>query len=191
MDTQIKGGKYDSIQRRYFDVDEIDFIEKIKLTFFDINRWYQLFGNATTFQVTDQKGQEKFGRIAVGDLVKIQIPGPKSNVGGGYDWVEIHEISEMSKGHFSKLSIVLTPCSKPGSPYNIAHFYSSLSKNYFSIIYSPTEIRAEVHGRNEVPNYKNLSLRDKARNFLVANGGLFGLGKIHWEIWATNILKLN
>lgn len=148
MDTQIKGGKHDSIQSRYFDFDAID-------------------------------------------LVKIKIPGPKSKVGGGYDWVEILELSEVTKGKFTTLSIVLSPCSKPDSPNQIAHFYSSLSKNYFYIIYSPTEIRAEVHGRNEIPNYQNLSMRDKARNFIVANGGLFGFGKIHWEIWAKNILNNN
>lgn len=43
-------------------------------------------------------------------------------------------------------------------------------------------------GRNEIANYRNLPLIDKIRNFFVANGGVFGFSKIHWELWVQNIL---
>lgn len=189
MDIQVKGGHHDSVELLTFrnrSNCEL-FFEKVKTVFLNINCWGELFGEGTEFQVCDINGNEKYGIPKIGDLIKIKIPGPKSTIGEGDDWVEIVEIINVENLKFHKYGYVFSPCSKPGTK-PIAHFFESEAKNYFFIKKFANEISAEVHGRNEVPNYDNLSLVDIARNFLVAYKGILGFSKAHWESWVKNIL---
>lgn len=187
MDKQIKGGHHDSLKSLTFEnLDEADlFFEKILKVFVNINSWGELFGEGTVFQLTDSTGIEKFRKLELRDLVKIKIPGPKSTIGEGSDWVEIAAMNfdEISKQYM----IALSPTNKPGYDAT-AHFFQNQAKNYFIIKKSGSTITTEVHGRNEVPNYEDLPLVDKARNFLVAHKGILGFSKVHWETWCSNML---
>lgn len=188
MDSQVKGGKHDSAETINCAGNCDQFFDKVKSIFFNINSWDKLFNNGTDFQVTDQFGKDKFDNINSGDLVKIKIAGPKNKAGNGFDWVKICEVDTKLEGDCISHSIVLSPCENPAFTNKIAHFFGSDAKNYFIIKKYPDQITTEVHGRNEVPNYHNLSIHDKVRNFFVAHGGIFGFGKVHWKIWTKNIL---
>ncbi|WP_417431308.1 hypothetical protein [Halpernia sp.] len=161
---------------------------KIETIFLNINCWGNLFYNATTFQVVDNFERKKNENIIVGDFVKIKIPGPPNTSGKGFDWVKVKEMDFSKSKNCETLMIVLQPCSLPTKKTFIAHFYTAESKSYFIIKKYQNKTSAEVHGRNEIPNYKNLPLINKLRNFFIANGGIFGLGKMNWEIWVKNIL---
>lgn len=189
MDQQLKGGYHDSLEMKYFQSREESnlFFNNLQHLFFNINSWENLFKKATTFQVTDSYGNNKFSRIAVGDLVKIKIPGPKSRIGDGFDWVKICEVAYHICADYEYFSMVVSPCNKPGSEIT-AHFFQSIAKNYFTIKNYGYMVTAEVHGRNEVPNCSNLPIWDQFRNFLTANGGIFGFSKIHWKQWCKSIL---
>ena len=52
------------------------------------------------------------------------------------------------------------------------------------------KISAEVHGRNEEPNTENLSLLEKARNFLVAVGGMVAGSKFQWKSLTEGLIKI-
>ena len=110
MNLQVQGGKHDTVETKDIDKSAPVLFKKLSEFFFIINSWGELFWNATTFQVTDQEGQNKFEKIEVGDLVKIKIPGPKSKVGHGYDWVQIVEISEDMNSALASLMISVKPC---------------------------------------------------------------------------------
>lgn len=188
IDPQIKGGKHDSVETKNLEENSKIIFEKMQYAFFNINGWDHLFKNSTNFQVTDESGKDKFDEIKIGDFVKIKIPGPKSKVGAGYDWVKIFDLKTEEQKDCLVHSIVLSPSYRPNSSKKTAHFFKSEARNYFIIKKYPNRITAEVHGRNEIPNYQNLGIWDKARNFLVSHGGIFGFSKTHWKVWTKNIL---
>lgn len=189
MDQQLKGGYHDSLEIKYFKSREESnlFFSQLQKIFLNINSWENLFKKGTAFQVTDFNGNNKFSGIAVGDLVKIKIPGPKSRIGGGFDWVKICELEFHIYADYEYYCMVFSPCNKPGSEVT-AHFFQSIAKNYFTIKNYGYMVTAEVHGRNEVANCSNLQMWDQCRNFLTAKGGIFGFSKIHWKQWCKSIL---
>lgn len=190
MDQQLKGGYHDSLEIINFKTKEEgdSLFRKLREVLFDINSWECLFKKGTTFQVTDAQGNHKFDQIAVGELVKIKMPGPKNKSGDGFDWVKICELEFHYTAEYKYFCMALSPCNKPGSNVT-AHFFQSCAKNYFIIKNYGFALTAEVHGRNEVHNCSNLPLWDQCRNFLTAHGGIFGFSKIHWKVWCKNILK--
>ena len=189
IDKQIEGGHHDSCETLTFSnaAEGALFFDKLKKVFFNVNSWGKLFGEGTSFQIFSSEGIPNFDEAMKNDFVKIKIPGPKSMEGEGGDWVKITEVDEELTPEYEKYGIVLSPCSKPESEAT-AHFFQSEAKNYFFITKTGKTITAEVHGRNEVPNYEDLSLVDKARNFLVAYKGILGFSKAQWETWTKNIL---
>lgn len=189
MDLQIEGGHHDSSQTKTFATKEecTQFFKNVKEVFFNISNWEHLFDNATKFSLVDKNGDVTLLPPALGDLIKIKIPGPSNKTGKGYDWVQIVEIKVVDENNVESYLITVSPTHPPGTQ-TTAHFFQSTAKNYFSIKKYNLEIVAEVHGRNEIVNYRNLPVIDKIRNFFVAKGGVFGLSKIHWELWVQNIL---
>lgn len=190
MDLQFKGGQHDSTHSiKFSNSSECDlFFQNVKEVFFQIASWGPLFGGGTAFYRVDKDGNVPTLPLTVGDLVKIRIPGPKNKMGEGYDWVKIIDFEIVDTDNSESFRIILSPTHLPEKS-NTAHFFENAAKNYFLIKKYNLKITAEVHGRNEVPNYINLSLRDKIRNFFVANGGIFGFSKIHWKLWTQNILN--
>ena len=189
IEEQISGGHHDTVESLTFsnDAECKLFFDKLKKVFFHISSWGKLFDDGTEFQLITDHETLKFNAAQVGDFVKIKIPGPKSIEGEGADWVKITEVENDEQPELQKFAIVLSPCSKPGHDAT-AHFFQSEAKNYFMITKSENTITAEVHGRNEIPNYENLNALDKARNFLVAYKGILGFSKAQWEAWTKNIL---
>ncbi len=58
----------------------------------------QLSGKATAdFELRDSHGKEEHRLARVNDYFKIDIPGPRSAAGDGYDWVKVEAIEEQNK----------------------------------------------------------------------------------------------
>lgn len=193
MDHQIAGGHHDSVYSKNCSSleESLRTYQKMKEVYFDINLWNQLFNGQSKFTVTDSAGKSKSGMINTGDFVAIKIPGPKNRIGQGYDWVQVISVEMHEAFGISSLCIALQPAKNPVSKNSkyTAHFFKTMAKNYFIIKKEGTEITAEVHGRNEIPNCSGVPLRDRIRNFFIANGGIFGMSKIQWEVWSKNILN--
>jgi len=163
------------------------FYEDLKIVFYKINSWGLLFDNGIYFYRVDPTINSTSFNSLTRKLVKIKIPGIPNNLGGGYDWIELKDYEYRINIGFTSIRFTGSPCCKPGNNLT-THFYTSEAKNYFVIKKYLTHIKVEVYGRDEMPNYKGLSLYNKLRNFYMANGGIFGRSKIHWEIWCKNIL---
>ena len=189
IEEQISGGHHDTVESLTFSSDAECklFFEKLKNVFFHISSWGKLFDDGTEFQLVTDHEAQKFDKGKIGDFVKIKIPGPKSIEGEGADWVKITDVEIQEQAEMQKFALVFSPCSIPGQDAT-AHFFQSEANNYFIITKSGNTITAEVHGRNEIPNYENLNALDKARNFLVAYKGILGFSKAQWEGWTKNIL---
>lgn len=163
------------------------FYEELKIVFYNIDTWGLLFDNSIHFyRVQPAENSTSFNSLRQ-KLVKIKIPGIPNNLGGGYDWVETKDYEYHIKVGFTTIRFTISPCCKPGNNLT-THFYTPEAKTHFVIKKFIKHINVEVHGRDEIPNYKGLSFYKKFRNFYMANGGIFGMSKVHWEIWCKNIL---
>lgn len=191
MDQQLRGGRHDSVNSvscKSVEESKILF-DQMQKVFLDINLWDHLFKQSTEFKMRNAAGEDQSSTVQKGNLVSIKIPGPKNNIGDGYDWVVVKNIEIIENNQLQKLTMELQPCYQPKNSKYTAHFFKTMAKNYFIIKKEGTEITAEVHGRNEIPNCSGVPLRDRIRNFFIANGGIFGMSKIQWEVWSKNILN--
>src|SRR5678816_3050432 len=61
----------------------------------DVNNWKKIAGALTAqFQIINEKGEEVTRDVRKGDYLRINIPGPGSKEGDGYDWVHVEELKE-------------------------------------------------------------------------------------------------
>src|SRR4051794_30396799 len=81
-----------------------------------VNSWKEISGDlSANFTLIDKNG-EKINQVAqVGDYFKIDIPGPGTKSGDGYDWVRIEAIEDHSNVSAEKESfgIRVRPASNP------------------------------------------------------------------------------
>ena len=166
--------------------------EEAKRRLRDINNWHKLCGIASAvFRLTSTEGNEIDSEAKEGMLVKIDIPGPGSVSGEGYDWVRIEAIEDKSNGNGEHESFMLRvrPTANPaGKEKGTAHFYTSDATSTYIIERNGTTVTAAEHGRNEKPNAKADSPIDKLRNALVGLGGISGISKMQWKSLVKGLL---
>jgi len=159
----------------------------------DINNWEKLCGIATAdFQLTDKLGTEIKRNAAEGDHFKIDIPGPGSIEGRGFDWVRIEKIEEKidCDKDFESLSMRVRPAPNPKTSGNeVAHFFNEHATSSFIVERHGSSVKAGVYGRNEKPNTIIKNLVDKARNALIAASALAGISSIQWQHLSKGLLE--
>jgi hypothetical protein len=158
----------------------------------DVNEWTDHCGALSAgFQLTDDEGEALMGRAAVGDYIRIDIPGPATDEGRGYDWVKIEKIEQppVTTGGLSLLQV--RPCANPQlkDQKAIAHFLEESATSTFIIEWIDRKVSATVYGRNEVPNTSHPGTGDKIRNAVVGTLGAIGLSKIQWKALVEGLLQ--
>lgn len=156
----------------------------------DVNNWHNLCGAVTaTFQLTDANGRQANRDAQVNDHFKIDIPGPGSNTGDGFDWVKIEAIENHSDGQNETTGIRVRPATNPlNSNEDVAHFFSEEATSSFVVKRVGNTICAEVHGRNEKPNTAAEAIVDKTRNAMIALGAMLGFSAGQWKSLVNGIL---
>ena len=174
------------------DVNEAQaFYKTVKQRVLDVNNWQKLAGKLlASFQLTNDKG-EPLNRLAQqGDLFKIDIPGPGTISGKGFDWVQIEELKEQHEGDAESISIRVRPTSDPLSSSNdVSHFFDKESTSTFKTIREGNKITASIHDRNAKPNVETDNIIDKARNAAVGTGAISGFAKLQWHMLVDGLLK--
>jgi hypothetical protein len=159
----------------------------------DINNWHKLCGIASAvFRLTDEHGKEIEGEARQGNLVKIDIPGPGSAAGEGFDWVHIEAMEDLAdpKGERESFMLRVRPTSNPlNKEKGTAHFYTSDATSTYVIERNGSTVTAAEHGRNEKPNAKADLAADKIRNTIVGIGGISGISKIQWKSLVKGLLE--
>ena len=182
-----KGAKTDtSYKEEYQTVYEaINAFQRARERLLNISRWHDYAGTGTAdFGLTDQEGNPIARPAQEGDHFQINIPGPGSNTGEGYDWVQIQTIKEESapEKDLEFIAITVRPATNPkNDKRDVAHFFKDDASSTFLVQREGLEVSAEVHGRNEQPNTDAENIVDKARNFIVATGALLGLSDLQWK----------
>lgn len=186
---------------------QVDIVEKIKASnpeearslfikskkkLFDVNHWSDISeGLSASFVLTDQYGTPKNGIPVAGDHFRINIPGPGSSAGGGYDWVRV----EMAEDHSDPEAdcewalIKVRPSEDPSKKEGVAHFLEEKATSSFIVKRENNNLTAGVHGRNEKPNTEAEKLSDKVRNTVIGIGAVAGFAKIQWEKLVKGLLN--
>ncbi|GGN03695.1 hypothetical protein GCM10010967_43140 [Dyadobacter beijingensis] len=158
----------------------------------DVDHWHEwateMLGR---FVISDVFGNPVGGTAREGLLIRINIPGPGSSSGKGYDWVRIEEIARMASGTVESLAMRVRPVSAPGSDEKEpAHFYDSQSTSTFTLTRENAVVTAAIYDRNIVSNTTPESLIDKLRNAIAGFFGKKAFSKIQWQVLVEGLLKV-
>lgn len=162
-----------------------------KKRLFDIDSWSDISeGLSASFVLTDQHGKQKKGIPVAGDHFRIDIPGPGSSAGSGYDWVRVELVEDDRDPEVDCewALIRVRPSEDPAKKEGVAHFLEEKATSSFIVRRENNIITAEVHGRNEKPNTHAEKLSDKVRNAVIGSGAVAGFAKIQWEKLAKGLL---
>jgi hypothetical protein len=154
-----------------------------------VNEWGNYAG-MSAFQLIDAHGIKAERNAEEGDFIRIDIPGPGTQAGKGYDWVMIKEIRNINESGYQILALTVRPCAHPlKQDGDTAHFLKDAATSTFVIKRDGIRVTAEEHGRNEVPNTATGSLYDKGRNFVVGMAAKLGLSYPQWKSLVKSLLK--
>ncbi len=167
------------------------FFAEVKNKLQNVNQWKEYAGNlSATFQLVNAEGKEIDRPAQKGDYFKIDIPGPGSISGEGYDWVQIEEVESKSSPDGESFAFRVRPTDNPQSnKQDVAHFYSDESTSSFVVERNGNRITASVHDRNTKPNTDADSTTDKIRDAVVGAAGALSFSKIQWQNLTDGLLK--
>lgn len=167
------------------------FYDVVKHRLLNVNNWHQLAGIISAkFQVVNAKGEEVTRSTEKGDYLRVDIPGPGSKEGEGYDWVLVEELKEMSDNNNQSIGFRVRPTKNPlGNKNEIAHFYADEATSNFIVIREKEKITAWVIDRNIMPNDEVESLADKIRDTTIGIGAIGIFSRIQWKGLAEGLVK--
>lgn len=167
------------------------FFETVKKRLLQVNDWQKWAGAATAhFQLTDAAGNSVNRIVQQGDHFKIDIPGPGTVTGDGFDWVQVEKIEETAADNMQQIVIQVRPATNPANDRpDVAHFFSDAASSSFIVKRDGAVVTAGVHGRNEKPNVAAEALLDKARNAAVATGAVTAFAKLQWRSLVDGLVK--
>ncbi|RXJ44350.1 hypothetical protein [Gelidibacter gilvus] len=191
---QLKGGSHDIVSMHCANtVDKAqDNYEELQRRLTAVNEWHTFSEKIKAeFVLVDPINDQSTDELKVGNLIRIDIPGPGSPSGSGYDWTEITNVETGNEGHeFPFFSFTVKPCPAPDTNDDtVAHFYNKESTNTFIVRRIGTCIYVEVHGRNQIENTSDAPLLDIVRNKAVAIGSKFGIGSLNWTGFTSGLLE--
>ncbi|WP_316831725.1 hypothetical protein [Pedobacter aquatilis] len=191
--SQQVGQQTDAEEKKVFPDSEAakKYYGQARLRFVNINEWHKIsLVEASRFTLFDSTGKAKKGAVALGDYMRIDIPGPGSDDGHGFDWVHIEHLEEEEDESSDEeiLFFAARPSAPAGEMGIVAHFFTSQASSTFILHRKANIVFAAVHGRNEVPNLVAGSLLDKTRNLLINAGSLAGASFTQWHILLKGIL---
>jgi len=171
--------------------DAIAFFPEVKKRLENVNHWKDVAGAlSATFQLVDENGVDTQRPPRKGDYFKIDIPGPGSQSGEGYDWVRVEEIEDSTSSDSERFGFRVRPAQNPlGSQRDIAHFYSDESTSSFIVERTNNKITASVYDRNTKPNTEADSTTDKIRDAVVGVAGVVSFSKIQWKSLTDGLIK--
>ncbi|TKC08392.1 hypothetical protein FA048_14655 [Pedobacter polaris] len=191
--TQKTGSKLDLFSSTVCDSIEeaLLFFQVAKNRLIDVNQWDEICNTpSSVFRLINAKGQEIVGLVQEDDYIRINIPGPGTKIGEGYDWVKVESITEKEFSDEEILSITVRPSHHPLRAFSeTAHFFWSEATSTFQVKRKGNTVYAEVHGRNEAPNNKTSFFVDNLRNTLVGWGAKMGFSYPQWKGLTEGLVK--
>ncbi len=189
--AQYVGSSMDAVEKRIFaSQEEADvFFAKACERLLLINEWEKHSG-ISSFQLIDANGIRAERKAIIRDFIRIDIPGPGTYAGMGYDWVRIEDIRLLENSEQQILYMTVRPsCHPMDKDGTIAHFLKAEATSTFIVRKVKLEIFAEEHGRNELANTSDGSFLDKSRNLIVGIAAKIGLSYPQWKSLVKGLLR--
>lgn len=189
---QISGASIEAESSIACDLSEAKiFFGIVKKRLLNVNGWHTYAGTLSAkFHLVDEKGNEVQRQAQKGDYFKIDIPGPGSMSGEGYDWVQIEDMERTSSGDTESFGFRVRPAQNPqNEDRGTAHFYSPESTSSFVITREQNTITVAIYDRNTKPNTDAATVADKVRHAVVGSGGILAFSKFQWKSLADGLLK--
>lgn len=173
------------------DAAAIDFYNTAKKRLLQVNQWHQIAGLISAeFQLTDESGNEIDREAEKGNYIRVDIPGPGSKEGDGYDWGIIEELKEVAFENVQSIGFRVRPASNPSKDsVHIAHFYDKDATSNFIITREGNTVTASIIDRNIKPNDDAESVMDKIRHTVAGMAALSSFSKIQWQNLAEGLVK--
>lgn len=189
-ETGVRIDSEDSVELKSAE-EAKQFFKTVENRLLQVNDWHELAGAlSATFQVVDPQGQEVSRPVQQGDYFKIDVPGPGSQSGEGYDWVQVEEVCKVSQGDVESVGIRVRPASNPqNKKEDIAHFYSEESTSNFLVTREGAKVSACIYDRNTKPNQQADTVMDKVRDATVGAGGVALFSKLQWTSLIKGLLQ--
>jgi hypothetical protein len=190
---QQDGGKIDtesSVEFQSLDAAKA-FYRVVKIRLLNVNEWQKLASKILAkFQVTNELGEPVNRMVKQGDYIKIDIPGPGSKSGDGYDWVHVEEVNEMVSDDVESIGIRVRPAPNPQkAPGDVSHFYSQQATSNFIVTREGARVTAGIYDRNVEPNQDAENMSDKIRHVLTGAGAMTLFSKVQWKKLANGLIK--
>lgn len=193
--SQKEGAKSDTIHKVKLNSSEDarNLFKMAKKRLLKMYEWHQLCRlESATFALTDAEGNKLRRMAREGDYLRIDIPGPGSKTGEGYDWVRIKKILHETddKRDYEATVIHVSPADNPrNNTKSTAHFFDKKASSTFLVTREKNIVTAEIHGRNEKPNTDPDTPLDIIRNTFIAIGAILGFSKFQWKQLAKGLLS--
>jgi hypothetical protein len=157
----------------------------------DVNKWNKISsGGLADFQLSDAHGAAVSGPVQQGLYFRVDIPGPGSDAGGGYDWVFVEKIEGYETEDVQSIAVRVRPSANPaGDDVRTAHFYTSEATSTFTVTREKLRVTAAVYDRNIKVNEDSDQVLDRARNMVVGTVGRMVFSRIQWEDLAAAWLE--
>lgn len=168
-----------------------EFYQAVKNRLINVNAWAAMASlPMSAFRLFDYAGRPVERNASEGDFIRIDIPGPGTKTGQGYDWVIIEALVEESGTKAESISMRVRPAAHPLSEdEHIAHFLKSCATSTFQIKRVGNCVSAEEHGRNEVANLDTGHLLDNIRNAIVGVSAKIGFSYPQWKSLVVGLLS--
>lgn len=193
--AQDEGKALEARSRQEFpdtDAAKMAFLEA-RENLLDVNRWAESSGGVSaTFQLVNPDGYLVDGAAEKGQIIRIDIPGPGTEAGGGYDWAVIDEMEEGSTDELDYLAFRVRPTKNPAKNdgEEVDHFFSETSTGTFVLYRRMNEVICTVYDRNLKANTETEgSFIDKIRNSFVGNTAASGMSGVQWQKLTDSLLS--
>jgi hypothetical protein len=167
------------------------FYQEAKQRLLFVQNWHELTGTpGADFELRDDKGNLVDQPAQKGNYFRIDITGPGSKAGEGYDWAIVEEIIEVNRGDVDSIAMRVRPAFNPQTPgSNIAHFYSEKSTSTFVITREGKKVMASIYDRNIESNEETKEPLDIVRNAVVGLGAKYVFSKMQWQALAEALVE--
>lgn len=162
--------------------------ERSKEKLFNINRWTDLEGINSTFELFDEQGRKTTAfKPKIGYFIKIVLPASAIE-----NWVKITDIKE----EVDSAEFVVHPSEQPtpqseDEAETIKHFFIEEASSTFRVERQGTKLVGYEIGRNEGINNKGKEAGSRALlNTLVAEGGWAGIQALQWDKLTSYLVHL-
>lgn len=174
--------------------EAIELFNRAKVKMLDVNHWHEMSGaGSAVFAITDTEGNVLDKQAPeMGDLIRIDLPGPSNPAGNSYDWVRVEAIEDEEDADKDQVIFAfrVRPMPNPMEPKDeSAHFYTFEATSTFLLTRFQNKVAATQKGRNEVVNTDTDSFMANARNAIVVFSAIFGFSIFQWKKFVDGLLE--